>query len=723
MLGDTLAPFLSGAALSAAQIEDLRQRLNVLDNVATATGGWIGPDGTPQFLNGIYSGMFANNLGQFGVSGFGFYSGTGNPYGADFTGAGMVYPGYYDADSDDYYCFYTLNNGSLQVGLSTSGQLIAGGGNVGMNEDGLWIIGSLTPSTPNKFIFYESDGTTEIASIYPTQSPDSPTIYDLKISVANPGGNLILDSGISLTNIDKIVVGTDEDYATWGSNSETGPGVFVQKTYNAGGTNEHGIIVADVFTNNSYAYAGFDAQFELTGSNAFDHSTAYQARPKYTATGYTGSMGSFVSAPDVTAGQVGTYKHFGMATTNASTNINHEYGLCLTNFTGYGDAWPIYVETARNETVYLSRMLNTSANAAARSLSYWGESANRYIGLQYENSGRATIPNTGILKTGGSSTGGIIIQTNAAGAPIVIEVNATEVGRWSATGLGIGRTPSYALDVNTSGFARTAFAVGTYNSNVPGIAGWAFSVGQADQVAYFMAAAPSSATTGRVFAIATAGESYSRIMYYASGVQGFGGGAATRDTFLGRSAAGKLKIGTTYNLSALGDLEVGTLIPTAITGWAIGTNVQAWDTDLDWLASNITAAGKAILDDATAVAQRTTLGFADGTYSPSATGIANVDSVSAATCQYMRVGNTVTVSGYITVDPTTSATLTQCRISLPIASTFAAAEQCGGSGGGAIGTVFGYVVADTTNHEAIFSFLSSGTTSMTFAFSFTYLIV
>jgi hypothetical protein len=44
-------------------------------------------------------------------------------------------------------------------------------------------------------------------------------------------------------------------------------------------------------------------------------------------------------------------------------------------------------------------------------------------------------------------------------------------------------------------------------------------------------------------------------------------------------------------------------------GVAIGTNVQAWDTDLDWVAANITTAGRALLDDADAAAQRTTLGL------------------------------------------------------------------------------------------------------------------
>lgn len=44
-------------------------------------------------------------------------------------------------------------------------------------------------------------------------------------------------------------------------------------------------------------------------------------------------------------------------------------------------------------------------------------------------------------------------------------------------------------------------------------------------------------------------------------------------------------------------------------GLTIGTNVQAWDADLDFVASSITTAGKNLIDDVDAAAQRTTLGL------------------------------------------------------------------------------------------------------------------
>ena len=69
-----------------------------------------------------------------------------------------------------------------------------------------------------------------------------------------------------------------------------------------------------------------------------------------------------------------------------------------------------------------------------------------------------------------------------------------------------------------------------------------------------------------------------------------------------------------------------------------------------------------------------------GTYTPATAIVTNLDSVGTATiAQWMRVGNVVTVSGgLIGVDPTTTATLTQFTLTLPIASTFASPGQISG---------------------------------------------
>lgn len=70
--------------------------------------------------------------------------------------------------------------------------------------------------------------------------------------------------------------------------------------------------------------------------------------------------------------------------------------------------------------------------------------------------------------------------------------------------------------------------------------------------------------------------------------------------------------------------------------------------------------------------------FASGAYTPTVTASLNLSAVGAKACQWVRVGNSVLVSGAFTADPTSAATTTALFISLPVTSTFAAGEQAGG---------------------------------------------
>lgn len=112
-----------------------------------------------------------------------------------------------------------------------------------------------------------------------------------------------------------------------------------------------------------------------------------------------------------------------------------------------------------------------------------------------------------------------------------------------------------------------------------------------------------------------------------------------------------------------------------------------------------------------------------GIYTPTLTNVANVAASTAFACQYMRVGDVVTVSGQVDIDPTTISTLTQLGMSLPIASNFTLNAQCGGTGSTA--GVAGQVIAvqgDTTNDRAQFAYICSDTANRSVNFSFTYLI-
>lgn len=119
--------------------------------------------------------------------------------------------------------------------------------------------------------------------------------------------------------------------------------------------------------------------------------------------------------------------------------------------------------------------------------------------------------------------------------------------------------------------------------------------------------------------------------------------------------------------------------------------------------------------------------FADevvsGTYTPTLTEVANLDASTAYECQYMRVGNVVTVSGAVDVDPTTTSTTTKLGISLPVASNFANSLDCGGVGHAVLFAEGAAIYADGTNDRAEMQWLAGDVTDHAVFFTFTYQVI
>jgi hypothetical protein len=113
--------------------------------------------------------------------------------------------------------------------------------------------------------------------------------------------------------------------------------------------------------------------------------------------------------------------------------------------------------------------------------------------------------------------------------------------------------------------------------------------------------------------------------------------------------------------------------------------------------------------------------IASGTYTPTIVNGANVNSSAAVPCNWMRVGNIVTVSGYVFVSLGAGAT-TDFTMSYPIASTASNTGAVGGTAtAGYITTAFAIGV-DGTNGRARFMGESSATGNANVYFSFMYLI-
>jgi hypothetical protein len=174
--------------------------------------------------------------------------------------------------------------------------------------------------------------------------------------------------------------------------------------------------------------------------------------------------------------------------------------------------------------------------------------------------------------------------------------------------------------------------------------------------------------------------------------------------------------------SFLGDTNTGVYSPAADT-----VALSVGGVERLRLTSDGRLFGTALHNNAGAVTGTTNQYIASGTYIPVATGVTNIASTSGISGQWLRVGNVVSVSCRVNIDPTAGSTSTTIRISLPIASNITADDQlCGVASanlGGAApnlqGSVFGDVATDTAT--LIFQADPAGNNVAWYAI-FTYLI-
>jgi len=120
--------------------------------------------------------------------------------------------------------------------------------------------------------------------------------------------------------------------------------------------------------------------------------------------------------------------------------------------------------------------------------------------------------------------------------------------------------------------------------------------------------------------------------------------------------------------------------------------------------------------------------IASGTWTPTLTGINNIDSLTALSAFWMRVGNCVQCACQVTTNATSSATETRFSLTLPVASDLASTTSLTGSGtlGGGAGsapTTFLTVYGNLTTDRAEVAFTSQSTGDSTARFTFMYEVV
>lgn len=112
-----------------------------------------------------------------------------------------------------------------------------------------------------------------------------------------------------------------------------------------------------------------------------------------------------------------------------------------------------------------------------------------------------------------------------------------------------------------------------------------------------------------------------------------------------------------------------------------------------------------------------------GTYTPTLTNVTNVGASTAYECQWLRVGNVVTVSGKVDIDATAAAA-TELGMSLPVTSALDNEQNLAGTAASAVATTTPVPVrADAANNRAAFVFTAITTSNDSYFFSFTYVVI
>lgn len=124
------------------------------------------------------------------------------------------------------------------------------------------------------------------------------------------------------------------------------------------------------------------------------------------------------------------------------------------------------------------------------------------------------------------------------------------------------------------------------------------------------------------------------------------------------------------------------------------------------------------------VAGTTNQYIASGTWTPTVTDEGNVSALSTGGCQYLRVGNVVSFSGFVNVTPASGGASCYLSFTVPINSAFAGYENACGSGCDAGGLNEAVALYATGTPNRIFMrFYAATTTPRAISFSGCYLII
>lgn len=170
-----------------------------------------------------------------------------------------------------------------------------------------------------------------------------------------------------------------------------------------------------------------------------------------------------------------------------------------------------------------------------------------------------------------------------------------------------------------------------------------------------------------------------------------------------------------------GSGSAGSVYLATATPGATGTTVRNRANRLE-VDSNGNLRAFTLHDNATAQGNANQQDIRSGTYTPTLTGVLNVTASTPRKAQWSRVGNVVTVSGQFDITPTGIGQV-QIGISLPVASNFGTAYECGGAGLTTVNSFAAGVYGDAANNRAELTYFDLSGIAETAVYTFTYEVI
>jgi hypothetical protein len=167
--------------------------------------------------------------------------------------------------------------------------------------------------------------------------------------------------------------------------------------------------------------------------------------------------------------------------------------------------------------------------------------------------------------------------------------------------------------------------------------------------------------------------------------------------------------------SAGAGINIGTSNATPISIWTNNTQKLV-------ITSDGRLYGTALHNNVGSVTGSTNQYIASGTRTATADNLSNCDTVTPLTEQWMRVGNVVTVSGGVEVDPTAAGT-TSFTLDLGIATNATVVENISGIAVTTSGAVAGSVSANFVSNLATIVFTAASGAAVEFRYMYTYVVL